>query len=105
MDYVHFCLEFVLNSTMIQYQVLQSNYRYIYFKYVLYYIYFLRDDLCQLIVKRIGLETFFDKLSSISKNENYSQAGQKPQPKHKKPDNAIFNYEFCRLFKSLEGKS
>ncbi len=62
-----------------------------------------REDLCQLIVKRIGLEIFLDKLGSISKNESYSQAVQKPQLSYRKTDDVIFDYEFCRLFKSLEG--
>lgn len=64
---------------------------------------FFREDLCQLIIKRIGLETFLDKLSSVSKNESYTQAVQRPQLSYRKTDDVIFDYEFCRLFKSLEG--
>ncbi|XP_054715999.1 general vesicular transport factor p115-like [Uloborus diversus] len=64
---------------------------------------FTKEDLCQLIVKRIGLETFIDKLDAIAKNENYSRAAQNPHLKFQQPSNVLFDYEFCRLFKSLEG--
>lgn len=64
---------------------------------------FTKEDLCQLIVKRIGLETFIDKLVAITKNEHYSRAAQNPHLKFKDPSEVLFDYEFCRLFKSLEG--
>ncbi|XP_076327390.1 general vesicular transport factor p115 isoform X1 [Tachypleus tridentatus] len=64
---------------------------------------FTRENLCQLILKRIGQETFFDKLGSVSKHELYSRAAQKPHLKYKQPSEVLFDYEFCRLFKSLEG--
>lgn len=64
---------------------------------------FTKDDLCQLIVKRIGLETFLDKLVAVTKNENYSRAAQNPHLKFKQPSEVLFDFEFCRLFKSLEG--
>uniref|UniRef100_A0A2L2YBC6 Putative er-golgi vesicle-tethering protein n=1 Tax=Parasteatoda tepidariorum TaxID=114398 RepID=A0A2L2YBC6_PARTP len=64
---------------------------------------FTKDDLCQLIIKRIGLETFLDKLVAITKNENYSRAAQNPHLKFKQPSEVLFDYEFCRLFKCLEG--
>ncbi|XP_067121915.1 general vesicular transport factor p115 [Centruroides vittatus] len=64
---------------------------------------FTRDDLCQLIVKRVGLDTFLDKLSIVSKHESYSRAAQNPYLKYKAPNDVLFDYEFCRLFKSLEG--
>uniref|UniRef100_T1IXS1 General vesicular transport factor p115 n=1 Tax=Strigamia maritima TaxID=126957 RepID=T1IXS1_STRMM len=65
---------------------------------------FNKDSLCQLIVKRIGMETFLDKLNGICKHEPYILAAQKPQLKYKHPSEALFDYEFCRLFKSLEGQ-
>ncbi|XP_055949873.1 general vesicular transport factor p115-like [Argiope bruennichi] len=64
---------------------------------------FTKDDLCQLIVKRIGLETFLDKLVAVTKNEYYSRAAQNPHLKFKQPSEVLFDFEFCRLFKSLEG--
>lgn len=64
---------------------------------------FTRDALCQLLVKRVGLDTFVDKLTAIPKQECYSQAAQRPQLKYKHPSEVFFDYEFCRLFKSLEG--
>ncbi|KAG8186280.1 hypothetical protein JTE90_004624 [Oedothorax gibbosus] len=64
---------------------------------------FTKEDLCQLIVKRIGLETFLDKLVAVTKNENYSRAAQNPHLRFKQAPEVLFDYEFCRLFKSLEG--
>ncbi|XP_075547646.1 general vesicular transport factor p115 isoform X1 [Dermacentor variabilis] len=64
---------------------------------------FTSESLCQLLMKRVGLDTFVDKLVAIPKQECYSQAAQKPQLKYKHPSEVFFDYEFCRLFKSLEG--
>lgn len=61
-----------------------------------------RDDLCKLITNRIGMETFNDKLTSISKHEKYSRAVQRPQVMLHKTEAINFDYEFCLLFKSLE---
>ena len=63
---------------------------------------FTREDLLSLITKRAGLDTFLDKLSSISKSPFYSSAAQKPQLRYRKADDLVFDHEFCNLFKSLE---
>lgn len=63
---------------------------------------FTRADLTQLITKRAGVETFLDKLGSISKSPSYATAAQRPQLKYRKSDDLVFDYEFCHLFKSLE---
>lgn len=63
---------------------------------------FTREDLCQLIVKRAGLETFLDKLGAVSKYPGYNKAAQKPQLRYRKPDDLIFDFEFCKLVKSIE---
>jgi hypothetical protein len=55
-----------------------------------------------LITKRAGLDTFLDKLSSVSKSPFYSLAAQRPQLKFRKPDDLIYDYEFCNLVKVLE---
>lgn len=62
-----------------------------------------RDDLCQLLVKRIGLEMFSKKLSEVSKHESYSKAAKQPQIGVKQPADLLLDYEFCKLFKALEG--
>lgn len=54
------------------------------------------------MTKRVGLETFTDKLSFVSKSAYYSLAVQKPQLKFKKSDDIVFDYEFCSHFKSIE---
>lgn len=61
--------------------------------------------MCQLIEKRIGLETFLDKLGEVSKHEFYSKAAKQPQLRPKQPSDLLLDHEFCRLFKALEGKT
>lgn len=61
-----------------------------------------RDDLCQLLVKRIGVEMFSKKLSEVSKHESYSKAGKQPQVSVKHSADLLLDYEFCKLFKALE---
>lgn len=63
-----------------------------------------REDLCQLLIKRIGLETFSSKLSEVSKHESYSKAGKQPQIRIKSAADLLLDFEFCRLFKTLESK-
>jgi hypothetical protein len=63
-----------------------------------------RDDLCQLLIKRIGQETFSGKLNEVSKHESYSKASKQPQIRIKSASDLLLDFEFCRLFKSLEGK-
>lgn len=59
-------------------------------------------SLQQILEKRIGAEIFYEKLESLSKSESYARAAQKPQPKAKSPNELIFDYEFTKLFRSLE---
>uniref|UniRef100_A0A8D0GYA1 General vesicular transport factor p115 n=1 Tax=Sphenodon punctatus TaxID=8508 RepID=A0A8D0GYA1_SPHPU len=62
-----------------------------------------KEKLKQLIEKRIGKENFVEKLNFISKHELYSRAAQKPQPTFSSPDHMIFDHEFTKLVKELEG--
>lgn len=57
----------------------------------------------QLIEKRIGLEMFLNKLSMISKSDYFTDSLRKPEPKNLQTSGVMFDYEFCRLFRSLEG--
>lgn len=66
--------------------------------------YLCREKLKQLIEKRIGKENFIEKLGFISKHELYSRASQKPQPNFPSPEYMIFDHEFTKLVKELEGK-
>lgn len=59
----------------------------------------------QLIERRIGREIFIEKLSFITKHEYYSKAAQKPQPAFSSPDHMMFDHEFTKLVKELEGKT
>lgn len=62
-----------------------------------------KDSLHRLIDNRVGLETFLSKLSEISRHEFYSRASKLPQPKATYSHELLFDYEFCKLFKALEG--
>lgn len=63
------------------------------------------ENLCQLIERRVGIETYITKLGDVSKHELYSRAAKQTQIKSKGPTDLLLDYEFCKLFKSLEGKS
>ncbi|XP_040823259.1 general vesicular transport factor p115 isoform X1 [Ochotona curzoniae] len=64
---------------------------------------YMKEKLKQLIEKRIGKENFIEKLGFISKHELYSRASQKPQPNFPSPEYVIFDHEFTKLVKELEG--
>lgn len=61
-----------------------------------------KEDLCHLLLKRIGLETYSAKLGEVSKHESYSKAAKYPQLRVKSSTDLFLDYEFCRLFKGLE---
>uniref|UniRef100_A0A3B3TJH3 General vesicular transport factor p115 n=1 Tax=Poecilia latipinna TaxID=48699 RepID=A0A3B3TJH3_9TELE len=62
-----------------------------------------KEKLKQLIEKRIGKENFVEKLGFITKHELYSRAALKPQPIFPSPEQMLFDHEFTRLLKELEG--
>ncbi|XP_049576270.1 general vesicular transport factor p115 isoform X3 [Syngnathus scovelli] len=62
-----------------------------------------KEKLKQLIEKRIGKENFVEKLGFVTKHELYSRAAQKPQPVFPSPDQMLFDHEFTKLVKELEG--
>ncbi|XP_055013890.1 general vesicular transport factor p115 isoform X2 [Boleophthalmus pectinirostris] len=62
-----------------------------------------KEKLKQLIEKRIGKENFVEKLGFITKHELYSRAAQKPQPVFPSPEQMLFDHEFTKLVKDLEG--
>ncbi|XP_034715122.1 general vesicular transport factor p115 isoform X2 [Etheostoma cragini] len=62
-----------------------------------------KEKLKQLIEKRIGKENFVEKLGFITKHELYSRAAQKPQPVFLSPEQMLFDHEFTKLVKELEG--
>ncbi|XP_022085188.1 general vesicular transport factor p115-like [Acanthaster planci] len=64
---------------------------------------FTKENMKQLIVKRVGLESFVEKLDLVSKHELYTLAAQKPQLQFPSPDVMMLDYEFTTLFKQLEG--
>ncbi|XP_058975224.1 general vesicular transport factor p115-like [Musca domestica] len=61
-----------------------------------------RDDICQLIIKRIGQENFCNKLNEVSRHEAYSRACKQPQIRAKSAIELLLDYEYCKLFKGLE---
>lgn len=64
---------------------------------------FTKENVYQLIVKRIGVETFVDKLNEVTRHENYSKSIKHPQMRCKTASELLLDYEFCKLFKILEG--
>uniref|UniRef100_A0A7N6B9C0 General vesicular transport factor p115 n=1 Tax=Anabas testudineus TaxID=64144 RepID=A0A7N6B9C0_ANATE len=62
-----------------------------------------KEKLKQLIEKRIGKENFVEKLVFVAKHELYSRAAQKPQPVFPSPEQMLFDHEFTKLVKELEG--
>lgn len=62
-----------------------------------------RDDLCQLVIKRIGLEIFSKKLGELTKHEAYSRAARLPQIRTKISSELLLDYEFCLQIKNIEG--
>ncbi|XP_067635577.1 general vesicular transport factor p115 [Eurosta solidaginis] len=61
-----------------------------------------RDDICQLVIKRIGQETFCNKLNEVSRHEAYSRACKQPQIRAKSAADLLLDYEYCKLYKGLE---
>uniref|UniRef100_T1H525 Vesicle tethering protein Uso1/P115-like head domain-containing protein n=1 Tax=Megaselia scalaris TaxID=36166 RepID=T1H525_MEGSC len=61
-----------------------------------------KEDLCQLIEKRIGLEIYSRKLGEVSRHESYSRAGKHPQIRVNLGSDLLLDFEFCKLFKTLE---
>ncbi|GJQ79959.1 putative protein transporter [Trypoxylus dichotomus] len=61
-----------------------------------------KENLSQLIEKRVGVETYLGKLGEISRHEVYSKAAKQPQLRAKHSGELLLEYEFCKLFKVLE---
>lgn len=52
-----------------------------------------------MITKRIGVETFNDKLAEIAKHVIYTRALKHPQNRIEGPTDLALDHEFCRLHK------
>lgn len=65
----------------------------------------MQENLRHLIEKRIGRETFLAKLGEVSRHEYYSKAAKHPELRPRAPAELLLDYEFCKLFKALEGKT
>ncbi|XP_045475896.1 general vesicular transport factor p115 [Harmonia axyridis] len=62
-----------------------------------------KENLSQLIEKRVGIETYCKKLSEISRHEVYAKAAKQPQIIAKHSSELLLEFEFCKLFKTYEG--
>ncbi|XP_018325488.1 general vesicular transport factor p115 [Agrilus planipennis] len=62
-----------------------------------------KENLSQLIEKRVGIETYVKKLAEVSRHEVYAKAAKQPQIKAKHSNDLLLEFEFCKLFKALEG--
>ncbi|KAL9962850.1 hypothetical protein ACROYT_G031996 [Oculina patagonica] len=61
-----------------------------------------KDDLRNLIIKRIGIDNLLDKISFISKSEYFTAAVKSPEIKVESEKHVLFDHEFTKLFKKLE---
>ncbi|EFA08682.1 general vesicular transport factor p115 [Tribolium castaneum] len=61
-----------------------------------------KENLSQLIEKRVGTETYCTKLGEISRHEVYAKAAKQPQIRAKHSSELLLEFEFCKLFKALE---
>ena len=59
-------------------------------------------DLGTLVEKRIGSDTFLDKISNIPKHESYIKALKSPQLRCGSIGDLIFDHKFCELFRSID---
>lgn len=62
-----------------------------------------KENLSQLIEKRVCIETYCKKLNEISRHEVYAKAAKQPQIKAKHSSELLLEFEFCKLFKVMEG--
>ncbi|KAK0400052.1 hypothetical protein QR680_003328 [Steinernema hermaphroditum] len=62
-----------------------------------------KNALWDLMERRVGRETLAERLEGVSKSEQYIRAVQKPQPLAKSHNELLLDYQFTKLFKSLEG--
>lgn len=61
-----------------------------------------KENLSQLVEKRVSVETYLAKLTEISRHEVYSKAAKQPQLKAQHASELLLEFEFCKLFKALE---
>ncbi|XP_037957044.1 general vesicular transport factor p115-like [Teleopsis dalmanni] len=59
-------------------------------------------DICQLIGKRIGQETFCCKITEVSHHKAYVKACKEMYIRVKSSSDVFLDYEYCKLYKSLE---
>ncbi|XP_034952412.1 general vesicular transport factor p115 [Chelonus insularis] len=62
-----------------------------------------KEQLCNLIEKRVGIERFLDAIGGLARHEVYSRTLKHPQPSAKNSGDLLLDHEFCRLSKALEG--
>merc|ERR1719237_1108663 len=60
------------------------------------------SDLSTLVEKRIGSDTFLDKISNIPKHESYIKALKSPQLRCGSIADLVFDHKFCELFRSID---
>lgn len=58
-----------------------------------------------MVERRVGKERIADALDALSRSEHYIHAAQRPQPLAKTPQELKMEYQFTKLFKTLEGLS
>ncbi|KAI6234560.1 General vesicular transport factor [Aphelenchoides fujianensis] len=62
-----------------------------------------KSKLIDVVNRRVGMEAVAECLEGVTKSEFYIRAAQKPMPTVGSPQDLLLEYQFCKLFKSLEG--
>ncbi|CDW56692.1 General vesicular transport factor p115 [Trichuris trichiura] len=62
-----------------------------------------KKTLIDLVGGQLGKERFVEKLEFISKSEAFAGAARRPYIRAHSADDLIFDHEFCKLFRALEG--
>ncbi|GLH03306.1 General vesicular transport factor p115 [Gryllus bimaculatus] len=60
-----------------------------------------KATLRQLIERRVGLELFLERLSTLSRHEAYGRASKHPQARAAAPYDLLLDHEFCRLLRTV----
>lgn len=63
-----------------------------------------RSKLVDIINRRVGMESVAEALEGLTKTEFYIRAIQKPLPTVASAQELLLEYQFCKLFKTLEGE-
>ncbi|KAI6214020.1 hypothetical protein M3Y94_00219600 [Aphelenchoides besseyi] len=62
-----------------------------------------KNKLMDVVNRRVGMDAVAECLEGVTKTEFYIRAAQKPMPTVGNPQDLLLEYQFAKLFKTLEG--